>query len=318
MRYVLEAMKRKKVILDCDPGHDDAINILLAGRSPLIDLQAITVVAGNQTLEKTAKNALNICSTVGITDVPIAAGMSRPMVREQVIADDIHGETGLDGPSFDEPTIQLDPRHGVDLIIELLMKSDGDITLVPTGPLTNIAMAMRKEPRIVPKIERIVLMGGAYQLGNVTPAAEFNIYADPEAAHVVFSCGRPIVMMGLDLTRQALATPEVIAKMKPIGNKASKLFVELMEFFTKTQHEVFGWDSPPVHDPTTVAWLIDPSVIETKPMYVEVDIRSERSYGRTLCDYFGVLGKPANVEVAVKLDFDKFWNIVYETLKLYE
>ncbi|WZL75000.1 nucleoside hydrolase [Clostridiaceae bacterium 35-E11] len=311
-------MKRKKVILDCDPGHDDAINILLAGKSPYIDLQAITVVAGNQTLEKTAKNALNICSAVGITDVPIAAGMSKPMVREQVIADDIHGETGLDGPSFDEPTIPLDPRHGVDLIIELLMKSEGDITLVPTGPLTNIAMAMRKEPKIVSKIEQIVLMGGAYQLGNVTPAAEFNIYADPEAAHVVFSCGRPVVMMGLDLTRQALATPEVIAKMKPIGNKASKLFVDLMEFFTKTQHEVFGWDSPPVHDPTTVAWLIDPSVIETKPMYVEVDIRSERSYGRTLCDYFGVVGKPANTEVAVKLDFDKFWNIVYETLKLYE
>ncbi|SKC83536.1 nucleoside hydrolase [Maledivibacter halophilus] len=303
--------------MDCDPGHDDAISILLAGRSPHIDLQAITVVAGNQTLEKTAKNALNICSAVGITDVPIAAGMANPMVREQVIADDIHGETGLDGPRFDKPSIQLDNRHGVDLIIEVLMKSDGDITLVPTGPLTNIAMAIRKEPRIVPKIERIVLMGGAYQLGNVTPAAEFNIYADPEAAHVVFSCGRPIVMMGLDLTRQALATPEVIKKMKPIGNKASKLFVELMEFFTKTQREVFGWSSPPVHDPTTIAWLIDPSVIQTKPMYVEVDIRSDKSYGRTLCDYFNISGKQANTEVALKLDFDKFWNIVYETLKLY-
>ena len=312
-----DVIKKKKVIIDCDPGHDDAIAILLAGRSPYISLQAITIVAGNQILEKTTRNTLNICSAMGITNVPVAAGMSKPIVREQVIASNVHGETGLDGPIFDKPTVKLDPRHGVDLIIELLMKSDGDITMVPTGPLTNVGMAIIREPRIVPKIKRIVLMGGAYQLGNVTPAAEFNIYADPEAAHIVFSCGRPIVMMGLDLTRQALATPKVIAKMKSIGNKASNLFVDLMEFFTKTQHEVFGWDSPPVHDPTTIAWLIDPNVIETKPMHVEIELISGKSYGRTLCDYFGITQKPANAEVAIKLDFDKFWNIVYETLKLY-
>jgi len=312
-----DVIKKKKVIIDCDPGHDDAIAILLAGRSPYINLQAITVVAGNQILEKTTRNTLNICSAMGITNVPIAAGMSKPIVREQIIASNVHGETGLDGPIFDKPTVQLDPRHGVDLIIELLMKSDEDITIVPMGPLTNVGMAIIREPRIVPKIKQIVLMGGAYQLGNVTPAAEFNIYADPEAAHIVFSCGRPIVMMGLDLTRQALATPKVIAKMKSIGNKASNLFVDLMEFFTKTQHEVFGWDSPPVHDPTTIAWLIDPNVIETKPMHVEIELTSGKSYGRTLCDYFGITQRPANAKVAIKLDFDKFWNIVYETLKLY-
>jgi len=308
---------REKVILDVDPGHDDAVAIMLAAKNPKIDLLAITVVAGNQTLEKTTRNALNVCSHLGI-NVPVAAGMDRPMVREQVIAADIHGETGLDGPKFGDITVELDKRHAVDLIIDLLMESDGDINLVPTGPLTNIAMAMRKEPRIVEKIKRIVLMGGAYTVGNVTPAAEFNIFADPEAAHVVFTSGRPIVMMGLDLTRQALATREVVERIGTIGNKASQLFVDLMEFFTKTQHEVFGWEAPPTHDPTTIAYLIDPSVIETKPMYVEIELRSPSSYGRTICDYFGITGKEPNAEVATKLDFDKFWNMIYETLKLYD
>lgn len=308
---------KEKVILDVDPGHDDAVAIMLAAKNPKIDLLAITTVAGNQTLDKTTKNALNICSHLGI-NVPIAAGMDRPMVRDQIIADDIHGETGLDGPEFGEITVELDKRHAVDLIIEMLMESDGDVNLVPTGPLTNIAMAMRKEPRIVDKIKRIVLMGGAYTIGNVTPSAEFNILVDPEAAHVVFTSGRPIVMMGLDLTRQAKATREVIEKMKTIDNKASKLFVDIMEFFTKTQREVFGWEAPPTHDPTTIAYLIDPSIIETKPMHVEIELRSPTSYGRTICDYFGVTGKEPNAEVATKLDFDKFWNLIYETLKMYD
>ena len=182
--------KPVKIILDMDPGHDDAVAMMLAWAHPRIDLQAITVVAGNQTLEKTARNALNVATALGVTGVPVAAGMSGPMVRRQVIADDIHGITGLDGPSFGEPTVSLDSRHAVQLIIEILMSSSGDVTLVPTGPLSNIAMAMRLEPRIIEKIERIVLMGGSYQLGNITPAAEFNIFADPEAAHVVFSSGR--------------------------------------------------------------------------------------------------------------------------------
>ena len=307
----------KKIILDVDPGHDDAVAIMLAAFNPEIDLLGITVVAGNQTLEKTFNNALKVCSHLGI-DVPVYKGMPGPMVREQVIADDIHGETGLDGPDFGEITKKGETMHAVDYIIEKLLGSDEKITLVPTGPLSNIGMALRKEPRIKEKIEHIVLMGGAYQLGNSTPAAEFNIFADPEAAYVVFSSGLPVVMMGLDLTRQALATKEVVDKIGSLNNKASKLFVDLMEFFAKTQHDVFGWSAPPVHDPTTVAYLIDPSCIETKPMYCKIELKSEDSYGRTLCDYFGILKKEPNVDVAVKLDFDKFWNIVYETLKLYK
>ena len=310
-------MQKEKIILDCDPGHDDAVAIMLAAINPKIELLGITVVAGNQKLEKTVNNALKVCNHLNL-DVPVYSGMSRPMIREQLIADDIHGETGLDGPKFEELKIKAEDKHAVNFIIDTLMNSDEKITLVPTGPLTNIGMAIRFEPRIIEKINRIVLMGGSYQLGNMTPAAEFNILADPDAAHIVFSSGVKVVMMGLDLTRQASATKEVVEKIKSLNNKASKLFVDLMEFFAASQKNVFGWSAPPVHDPTTIAYIIDPECIEVKPMFCEIELWSERSYGRTLCDYFGILKKEPNVDVAIKLDFDKFWNLIYENLKLYD
>ena len=310
-------MQKEKIILDCDPGHDDAVAIMLAAINPKIELLGITVVAGNQKLEKTVNNALKVCNHLNL-NVPVYSGMSRPMIREQLIADDIHGETGLDGPKFEELKIKAEDKHAVNFIIDTLMNSDEKVTLVPTGPLTNIGMAIRFEPRIIEKINRIVLMGGSYQLGNMTPAAEFNILADPDAAHIVFSSGVKIVMMGLDLTRQASATKEVVEKIKSLNNKASKLFVDLMEFFAASQKNVFGWSAPPVHDPTTIAYIIDPECIEVKPMFCEIELWSERSYGRTLCDYFGILKKEPNVDVAIKLDFDKFWNLVYENLKLYD
>ena len=310
-------MQKEKIILDCDPGHDDAVAIMLAAINPKIELLGITVVAGNQKLEKTVNNALKVCNHLNL-NVPVYSGMSRPMIREQLIADDIHGETGLDGPKFEELKIKAENKHAVNFIIDTLMNSDEKITLVPTGPLTNIGMAIRFEPKIIEKINRIVLMGGSYQLGNMTPAAEFNILADPDAAHIVFSSGVKIVMMGLDLTRQASATKEVVEKIKSLNNKASKLFVDLMEFFAASQKNVFGWSAPPVHDPTTIAYIIDPECIEVKPMFCEIELWSERSYGRTLCDYFGILKKEPNVDVAVKLDFDRFWNLIYENLKLYD
>ena len=309
-------MQKEKIILDCDPGHDDAVAIMLAAINPKIELLGITVVAGNQKLEKTVNNALKVCNHLNL-NVPVYSGMSRPMIREQLIADDIHGETGLDGPKFEELKIKAENKHAVNFIIDTLMNSDEKITLVPTGPLTNIGMAIRFEPKIIEKINRIVLMGGSYQLGNMTPAAEFNILADPDAAHIVFSSGVKLVMMGLDLTRQASATKEVVEKIKSLNNKASKLFVDLMEFFAASQKNVFGWTAPPVHDPTTIAYIIDSECIEVKPMFCEIELWSERSYGRTLCDYFGILKKKPNVDVAVKLDFDRFWNLVYENLKLY-
>lgn len=307
----------EKIILDCDPGHDDAVAILMAGIHPSIQLLGITTVAGNQTLNKTTINALNVCKYLNI-DVPVCSGMSLPMVRKvQTIANDIHGESGLDGPVFDKLTKELDKRHAVNFIIETLKNSNEKITLVVTGPMTNVAMAFRMEPSIVEKVKRVIFMGGSYQLGNVTPAAEFNIFADAEAAYVVFNSRVPLVMMGLDLTRQALCYPSIVERMGKVGGKASKLFVDLMGFFCKTQKQVFGWEGGPLHDPTCIAYIIDESCIETKDMYSEVEIRSEKCYGRTLCDYFGVTKNKPNSKVSIKLDVDKFWNIVEECIKLY-
>ena len=310
-------MTKRKIILDCDPGHDDAVAIMMAAKHPKLELLGVTVVAGNQTLRKTTRNALHVVQHLGL-DVPVYAGCGVPMVRERaIIADDIHGETGLDGPVFEDLKRKPESEHAVHFLIRTLLASDGDVTLVPTGPLTNIAMAMRMEPKIVDKIQEIVLMGGAYQLGNVTPAAEFNILADAEAAFVVFNSKRPVVMMGLDLTRQALCYPEIIDRMEKIDNKASRLFGDLMRFFGKTQKAVFGWEGGPLHDPTCIAYLLNPDCIQLKDMHTEIEIRSEKCYGRTLCDYFGVTNKAPNSKVAVKLDQEKFWNTVEDCLKLY-
>jgi ribosylpyrimidine nucleosidase len=310
-------MEKTKIILDCDPGHDDAVAIMLAGKSPAIDLLGITVVAGNQTLEKTVRNALNVTAWLDI-DVPVYAGCGQPMIREKMVAGDIHGESGLDGPVFPPLEKKAEDMHAVDFIIRTLMASDGDITMVTTGPMTNLAMAMRMEPRIVEKIRRIVLMGGSYTNGNVTPAAEFNIIADADAAYVCFTSGRPITMVGLDVTRKVLCYPEIVERMAKVGNKASQLFVDLMGHFCKTQKEIFGWAGGPLHDPVTVACLIDPSVLNAKPMNAQVDIRSTSSYGRTNCDYFGYMQLPATADVAIDIDVEKFWDMVEQGLRNYD
>lgn len=310
-------MDKTKIILDCDPGHDDAVAIMLAGKSPKIDLLGITVVAGNQTLDNTQRNALNVVQCLGL-DVPVYAGCGQPMIREKITAGDIHGKTGLDGPVFEPLTRKLELEHAVNYIVKTLMESDDPITMVTTGPMTNLAMAMRMEPRIIDKIERIVLMGGAYTNGNVTPAAEFNIVADADAAYVCFTSGRPITMVGLDVTRKALCYPSIVERMEKVNNKASKLFVDLMRHFCKSQKEVFGWEGGPLHDPITIAYLIDPTVLTTKPMFSEIDIRSTQSYGRTNCDYFGYLHKEPTADVGIDIDVEKFWNMIEEGLRLYD
>ena len=309
-------MEKTKIILDCDPGHDDAVAIMLAANSPAIDLLGITVVAGNQTLENTRRNALRVVQWLGV-DVPVYAGCGRPMIREKITAGDIHGESGLDGPAFPPLTRELEAEHAVSFIIRTLMASGGDITMVTTGPMTNLAMALRMEPGIAEKIKRIVLMGGAYTNGNVTPAAEFNIVADADAAYVCFTSGCPITMVGLDVTRKALCYPEIVARMGKIGNEASRLFVDLMGHFCRTQKEIFGWEGGPLHDPVTIAYLIDPTVLTVKPMNVQVDVRSVQSYGRTNCDFFGYLGLPNTADVAIDIDAAKFWDIVEEGLRRY-
>jgi inosine-uridine nucleoside N-ribohydrolase len=311
------ANRQQRIIMDCDPGHDDAIAILLAARHPALKLEAITTVAGNSTVEQTARNALTVCALAGIRDVPIAAGMDRPLVRDLHTAPSIHGASGLDGPALPESTLSLAPLHAVDLLIELLLASEGDLTLVATGPLTNLATAIRREPRIVPKIERIVLMGGAIGLGNWTPAAEFNIYVDPEAAHIVFTCGRPVTMIGLDVTHTVLATPRVRRRIRALGTPVAQLVDDLLGFFAATYKRVFGFAAPPLHDPCAVARVIAPELFTTAPMYVGIELRGELTAGRTVCDVYGVTGKPANAEVCMGVDVPRFWDLLIETLALY-
>ena len=307
-------MERQKLILDCDVGHDDAIALMVAAAHPSLQLLSITAVAGNQVLEKVLPNTLHVCEHLGIR-VPVYAGMKGPMVREQITAGDIHGKTGLDGPVFAPLSWKhAEEKNAVLYLIDELMASDGDIILVPVAPLTNIAMAMLLEPRIKEKIKKIVLMGGAFGLGNASPAAEFNVLADPEAAHVVFTSGVPIVMMGLDLTNQALADLSVIERMEAIGNKAGKLFGDIMRFTLHTQR-INGLSAGPVHDVTAVMYLVDPDLFETAPAYVEVDLSRGPCYGRTVCDFVNRLGKAPNALVGKGLDLERFWDNVEETLR---
>jgi len=304
------------IILDCDPGHDDAIALLLAYGSPAVDLLAVTTVAGNQTLEKVTRNARAVARIAGITGIPFAAGAPRPLVREVETAPDIHGESGLDGPELPTPTLALDSRHAVDLIIDTVMSHDpGTITLVPTGALTNIALAARKEPRIVDRVRRVVLMGGGYHVGNWSPVAEFNIKIDPEAAHIVFNAGWDVVMVGLDLTHQALATPDVVADIARIGTAPARFVVELLEFFGETYRHAQGFEHPPVHDPCAVAYVIDPTVMTTRTVPVDVELTGSLTLGMTVADLRGPAPEGCRTSVAVELDRARFWDLVTDALE---
>lgn len=303
-----DPVKRLKIILDCDPGHDDAVAILLAAKSPEIEILGITTVAGNQTLANTQRNARNVCQWLGL-DIPVYAGCDRPLVRKQIVAGDIHGKTGLDGPKFPPTRKKLEAENAVNFLIRTLLNSEGDITIVTTGPMTNLALALRLEPKIAEKIERIVLMGGSIGVGNITPAAEFNIAADAEAAQICFTAERPITMIGLDVTRKVLCTPAVVDRMAKADNRASRLFVDLMGHYCQRQKEIFGLEGGPMYDPVTIAYLIDPDVISVRQMNVGIELCGQ-SYGRTNCDVFGYLGLPANADVAVDIDAVRFWDII--------
>jgi purine nucleosidase len=305
----------RKVILDCDPGHDDAIAMLLAHGNPDVELVAVTTVAGNQTLAKVSWNARSVATLAGISGVPIAAGCDRPLVREQIVAGRIHGESGLDGTKLPEPTVALDPRHGVDVIVQTVMDAEpGEITLVPTGPLTNIAVAMRREPRIVPRVREVVLMGGSYTRGNVTPAAEFNIGADPEAAAMVFAGEWPVTMVGLDLTHQALATPDVLDRIWAIDTPVARAMGELLVFFRDAYRSDQGMSAPPVHDPCAVARVIAPEVMAVESAFVAVETQGRWTSGMTVTDFGTAYGRPANTLVATTLDVPWFWDLVIDAL----
>ena len=309
----------RKILLDCDPGHDDAVALLLAHGSPEIELLAVTTVAGNQTLGKVTRNALAVARVGGITGVPFAAGCTRPLLRTARVAGDIHGDSGLDGPVLPDPDpaldVPLDPRHAVDVIVDTVMAHPPrTVTLVPTGPLTNVALAARKEPRIVERVAEVVLMGGAYARGNRTAVSEFNIGCDPEAAQIVFREPWPVTMVGLDLTHQALATPEVVARIVELDTAPARFVADLLEFFAGTYRTLQGFAAPPVHDPCAVAFVIDPEVLTTRRAPLDVELHGELTTGMTVADLRGPEPADCHTRVAVTLDHARFWNLVVDAL----
>jgi purine nucleosidase len=310
-------MSRRKLIIDCDPGQDDAVMLLLALASPdEFEIAGVTTVAGNVPLGLTQRNARLICELAGRDDVRVYAGCSRPMVRELITAEAVHGNSGIDGMEIREPRLALQREHAVDFIVATLMASANDsVTLVPTGPLTNIAMAMAKEPALVPRIREIVLMGGAMREGgNTTPSAEFNMLVDPHAAHVVYSCGRPIVAMGLDVTHQVIATPRRIARIRALGHDVARAVCGMLEAFNRHDTRKYGFEGAPLHDPCTIAWLLEPGVFETKACNVAVETQSELTMGHTAVDFWNVSGRPANAQWAYAVDADAFYDLLTERL----
>ncbi|WP_047683214.1 MULTISPECIES: nucleoside hydrolase [Xenorhabdus] len=308
-------MLPKKIILDCDPGHDDAIAMLLAHGNPDIELLAVTTVVGNQTLDKVTRNALSIAHIANIHNVPFAAGCHRPLVREIKTAPDIHGETGLDGTELPEPVIKLDPRHAVDLIIDIIMEHPPkSVTLVPTAGLTNIAFAARKAPHIVERIKEVVLMGGGYHIGNRSAVAEFNILIDPEAAHIVFNEKWPLTMVGLDLTHQAQATPEVLEAIARIKTRPAQFVLDALEFYGESYRIWQGFKYPPVHDPCAVAYVIDPTVMTTQKVPVNIEMTGALTTGMTVADFRAPPPEDCHTQVAVKLDQNKFWQMIIDAL----
>ncbi len=307
-------MEKRKIIIDCDPGHDDAVAIMLAASSTKLDLLAISVESGNQTLQKTGQNTLNIVSYLGL-DIPVALGSDHPLKRDKQICPEIHGESGLDGFTFPKNNACFSTLNAVELIHELLNKHK-KVTLVPTGPLTNITQLLIKYPEDINCIDEIVLMGGSIGCGNVTPAAEFNIFCDPEAAEIVFNTHK-VTMMGLDVTRKVLLYPEILEEMNNIDNYVSDLFYDLMKVFNANQKKVYGWEGAPLHDPVTICYLIDPSVVRLKHMNVTIDVSGGPSYGRTNCDQFDYLHQEKNAYVAIDIDTSKYWEIIKEGLSRY-
>lgn len=300
----------RKIILDCDPGHDDAFAITLAAGSPAVELVAITTVAGNQVIEKTTRNACVMCTLLGLSTTPVVAGCEGPLVRALRTAPEFHGPSGLDGPPPVEPTVAPTPGHAVDWIVDSVRASPGEITLVATGPLTNVAMALRKEPAIAETVREVVIMGGAYARGNVTPAAEFNIYVDPEAARAVFEAPWRLTMMGLEVTHQATFSSVEERRLEEIGSPLSHFLVGLMRYYRSAYRSAAEIEDPPVHDPCAVAYVIDPVLFEVTDAHVEVETNGTWTSGMTVTDFRAADRGDRCIGVGTKLDRLGFWDLV--------
>jgi inosine-uridine nucleoside N-ribohydrolase len=304
-----------KILIDCDPGHDDMVAIMLACASPELEVLGVTTVAGNQTGEKTWGNARRVLTLIGRTDIPAARGADRPLLRDPIVAPEIHGVSGLDGAELPAPGFPGLKEHAVDFLIRTVMGSREPVTLVPTGPLTNVALALRREPALARRLHRIVLMGGAVHDSNVTPAAEFNIYVDPEAARIVFECGAPLVMVGLDVTNRARLSFADIDEMATWEGRVSRVVAPLLRFFAQANQDVFGFDGAPLHDALAVAYLSKPEVIGTRRMNVVVETAGEYTRGRTVADVYGISGRPANAEVALEVDVPLFKQMIFRAIR---
>ncbi len=302
------------IILDCDPGHDDAMAIILAAYNPKIKLLGISTVSGNGAIDKVTQNALRVCALAKI-NLPVAQGSGVSLLGEAEAATDIHGESALDGADLPAPTFDLQEMSGVELIGKLVRDSAERVTLVATGPLTNIALFLKLYPELVANVEQIVFMGGSASRGNRTPYAEFNIWMDPEATDVVLNSGLPLTMCGLDVTHQALVTKEIFAELEAMGTELSKKIIGLMKFFAKSYDEVFEMPDPPLHDPVAIAVLIDPSVVQSKFVNVECELKGEFTRGATVVDIFDREGRKKNATVALSLDAPKFWRMMLDAVR---
>ena len=307
----------QKIIIDTDPGQDDAVAILLALASPdEIEVLGITAVAGNVPLSLTEKNARIVCELAGRPDIAVYAGCDRPLRRKLVTAEHVHGKTGLDGPELPEPKIRLKEKHGVDFIIDTIMQEpENSVSLCTLGPLTNVASAILKEPKIASRIKQIVLMGGAYfEVGNITPAAEFNIFVDPDAAKIVFEAGIDMVVMPLDVTHKALVTGERNEAFRQLDTSVGIAVAEMTDFFERFDKEKYGSSGAPLHDPCVTAYMIDPTIFSGKKINVEIETISELTLGMTVADWWGVTDRKANTFFIGDLDSERFFSLLTKRL----
>lgn len=313
---MFRAMCARKIIIDTDPGQDDAVAILLALASPEIEVLGITAVAGNVPLALTQKNALIVCELAGRDDVPVYGGAKGPIRQALVTAEHVHGKTGLDGPVLPDPKMSVQDGDAIDFLIDSLRKHpSGSVTLVPLGPLTNIAMAFERAPDIIAHVDEIVLMGGAYfEVGNITPAAEFNIYVDPEAAEIVFKSGAKLTVMPLDVTHKALTTQDRVDAFRDLGNQAGRMVAEWTDFFERFDKEKYGSLGAPLHDPCTVAYLIQPDLFSGRFINVEIETESSLTRGMTVADWWGVTDRAPNATFMGDVDADGFFALLTERI----